>query len=131
MPQTDFEQFRKERIQEEREAKQQVIQELAVLRAENAKLRGAIEYALEAIKAVASFGKTKPVIARISAALDSTAPDPLYTAAPELLEALQSLYDEQNGCPLERRREQWEAAIKKTQAVLFAANGGTLLSKTA
>ena len=36
-----------------------------------------------------------------------------------LVSALENLYSEQNGCPLERRRNQWEAAMKEAQTVLF------------
>lgn len=38
----------------------------------------------------------------------------------ELRECLQNLVDEQNGAPLERRREQWRATMDEARAALAA-----------
>lgn len=43
--------------------------ELERLKAQNARLLEALKYSLEAVEAMASFGKSKPVIARIKAAI--------------------------------------------------------------
>lgn len=40
-----------------------------------------------------------------------------------LLEALQDLYDEQEGPPLIRRHRQWQAAIDKARAAISKAEG--------
>ena len=40
-----------------------------------------------------------------------------------LLEALQALYDEQNGPPLLRHQSAWEAAIEKARAAIKAVEG--------
>lgn len=93
MPQTDFEQFRKERIQEEREAKQQVIQELAVLRAENAKLINLLKEVLAKSPAGSQYPFWIDCRVAIRVAIESTTPDPLYTAAPEMLEALMEIVE--------------------------------------
>lgn len=41
-----------------------------------------------------------------------------------LREALQELYDVQNGPPLERERQQWEAAMEKAEDAIRGARGG-------
>jgi len=45
----------------------------------------------------------------------------LVATAPYLLDALQALYDAQNGAPLERDRAEWEGAIKKAKDALMKA----------
>ena len=40
-----------------------------------------------------------------------------------LLEALQALYDEQEGPPLIRRHRQWQAAMDKARAAIAAVEG--------
>jgi len=47
----------------------------------------------------------------------------LIAAAPELLQALRDLHDEQNGPPLIRRQASWEAAMAKAQELLTRLNG--------
>jgi hypothetical protein len=47
----------------------------------------------------------------------------LISSAPDLLEALQDLMDEQNGPPLIRDAPQWEAAMDKARAAIAKAEG--------
>ena len=47
----------------------------------------------------------------------------LILAAPELLEALELLADEQNGPPLEHRAAEWTAAMAKAEAAIKKARG--------
>jgi hypothetical protein len=47
----------------------------------------------------------------------------LIAAAPELLEALQALYDEQNGAPLELHRDDWERAMEMASVAIAKARG--------
>lgn len=47
----------------------------------------------------------------------------LIAAAPDLLEALECLYAEQNGAPLARREEQWNEAMEKAEAAFLKALG--------
>ena len=47
----------------------------------------------------------------------------LIAAAPELLEALQELMDEQNGPPLIRDAPAWEAAMSKARAAIAKVEG--------
>lgn len=43
-----------------------------------------------------------------------------FARAEELRACLQNLVDEQNGAPLERRREQWQATMDEARAALDA-----------
>jgi hypothetical protein len=47
----------------------------------------------------------------------------LIVAAPDLLEALQALMDEQNGPPLIRDAPRWEAAVDLARAAIAKAEG--------
>jgi len=47
----------------------------------------------------------------------------LISAAPDLLEALQALYDHQNGCPLPSYEEGWTRAMSATESALKKARG--------
>lgn len=60
---------------------------IAALRAENAKLRGALIDCLEWLEE----GQDE-INERCNAVLNSTTPDPLYQAAPEMLEALKRVW---------------------------------------
>jgi len=42
----------------------------------------------------------------------------LIAAAPDLLDALQALYDAQNGAPLERDKTEWEEAMRMAEEAL-------------
>ena len=48
----------------------------------------------------------------------------LHAQRDALLEALQALYDEQEGPPLIRRHRQWQEAIDKTRAAIAAVEQG-------
>lgn len=47
----------------------------------------------------------------------------LIAAAPELLQALRDLYEEQNGPPLIRHQASWEAAMAKAEELMQRLNG--------
>ena len=48
----------------------------------------------------------------------------LIAAAPELLEALERVVDEQDGPPLLSRRAEWHAAVTAARAAIEKARGG-------
>lgn len=86
-------------------ANQQNATELAALRAENAKLRDVLETALsEGMKTQAGRNAVRN-------ALNATTPDPLYLAAPEMLELLQDISSPRRGS----ESENWQVDPRVVQ----------------
>ena len=60
----------------------------------------------------------------VSIASERHADHYLCAAAPDLLAALEALYDVQNGCPLHKYEAKWNAAMLATVAALGKARNG-------
>lgn len=98
-----------------------VIEQNKALRAENAKLREALSDVVFGLKNAETIGEIDIAQETAQDALNSTSPDPLYSSAPEMLEALETVVSGYETDGMEGMREMDKVFYKTCTDVIEKA----------